>query len=302
MTDTVKPRLFVAKGHCFATKMIPQINRFLDVQWYEWDEEPKPGDMVLFYVDDSDLNTKIDKAVNNGLRPIVDNLWEQPIDHNPHRTFLFLQNQNWFWIHEHHYCMLKGFDKLPFYHNEKTHRAFMPIRLERGFRNSLIEELGDLVDSFIWSYKNRILDNDPTGCSDFRYIHTGWFDATVFTLIVETAVQGNIFTTEKTWKPIFCGHPFMTVSQCGSLQKLRYLGFETFDNMFDESYDQEKVFSKRIQTIVRNCHATRVASWEKDSDTIQRINHNKNLFYSRSAVNQHLAQTIEDIMNYAETQ
>ena len=42
---------------------------------------------------------------------------------------------------------------------------------------------------------------------------------------------------EKTWKPISCLRPFVLVSLPGALQDLKNLGFMTFSNWWDESYD-----------------------------------------------------------------
>lgn len=45
--------------------------------------------------------------------------------------------------------------------------------------------------------------------------------------------------TEKTFKPIALGMPFVLSAPAGSLAYLRSYGFKTFDGIFDESYDLE---------------------------------------------------------------
>jgi hypothetical protein len=51
--------------------------------------------------------------------------------------------------------------------------------------------------------------------------------------------SGGAFLTEKTFKPIKHGQPFVIVGGPGSLQVLRDLGYRTFDHAIDNSYDLE---------------------------------------------------------------
>ena len=53
------------------------------------------------------------------------------------------------------------------------------------------------------------------------------------------------FLTEKIWKPIICQQPFIVYGQRGYLKCLREMGFKTFSNVWDESYDDEKDCLKR---------------------------------------------------------
>jgi hypothetical protein len=45
------------------------------------------------------------------------------------------------------------------------------------------------------------------------------------------------FLTEKTFKPIKYGQPFVIIGCAGSLEALRALGYRTFDHVIDNSYD-----------------------------------------------------------------
>jgi hypothetical protein len=60
----------------------------------------------------------------------------------------------------------------------------------------------------------------------------------------------TLFLSEKIWKPISCGHPFMVLGNKGTLKKLKQLGFKTFDKWFDESYDNEEEMNIRSEMIV----------------------------------------------------
>jgi hypothetical protein len=58
-------------------------------------------------------------------------------------------------------------------------------------------------------------------------------------LVTETVATGRRHhLTEKTFKPIAMGMPFILVATKGSLEYLRSYGFQTFGHLWDESYDQ----------------------------------------------------------------
>jgi hypothetical protein len=69
-------------------------------------------------------------------------------------------------------------------------------------------------------------------------------------LVTETVAAGRRHhLTEKTFKPICLGMPFILVSTAGSLHYLRDYGFKTFDSVWDESYDCEPDDNKRLVMI-----------------------------------------------------
>ena len=71
-------------------------------------------------------------------------------------------------------------------------------------------------------------------------------------LVTETVATGRRHhLTEKTFKPIAMGMPFVIVGTQGSLKYLRSYGFKTFGDLWDESYDDEPDDSKRIQKIAQ---------------------------------------------------
>ena len=60
-------------------------------------------------------------------------------------------------------------------------------------------------------------------------------------IVTETLVQGStddLFLTEKTFKPISLQMPFIVIGQSGTLSRLKELGYKTFGDFWDESYDQ----------------------------------------------------------------
>jgi hypothetical protein len=71
-------------------------------------------------------------------------------------------------------------------------------------------------------------------------------------LVTETVYTGRRHhLTEKTFKPIALGMPFIIVGTQGSLRYLRSYGFKTFGDLWDESYDDEPDDSRRIEKIAQ---------------------------------------------------
>lgn len=72
-------------------------------------------------------------------------------------------------------------------------------------------------------------------------------------LNTETNVESDqLFFSEKVYKPIGIGMPFMTLGNPGSLEDLRSRGFITFSEWWDESYDLDLNIKQRIKIIITN--------------------------------------------------
>ena len=69
-------------------------------------------------------------------------------------------------------------------------------------------------------------------------------------VVSETDSIDNFWFTEKTANCLATGKPFVLVSGQGSLQRLRDMGFVSFDSVLDESYDNARNPYDRIKAIV----------------------------------------------------
>ena len=75
-------------------------------------------------------------------------------------------------------------------------------------------------------------------------------ESSLLYLVSETVAQGRRHQlTEKTFKPICLRMPFILHSTQGSLEYLRSYGFQTFDTLWDESYDSISNDQDRILAI-----------------------------------------------------
>jgi hypothetical protein len=69
-------------------------------------------------------------------------------------------------------------------------------------------------------------------------------------IVAETDPNSNFWFTEKTARCIATGKPFLLLSGCRSLKILQDRGYTTFDEIIDESYDNETIPTRRISKII----------------------------------------------------
>jgi hypothetical protein len=101
-------------------------------------------------------------------------------------------------------------------------------------------------------------------------------------VICETRITGNVFfVTEKTWRCIIARRPFIIVGSQFFLQNLKRLGFKTFNNFWDEGYDEYPP-AQRINEIEKLLDQLAVMSIDKLNSMLIEMNeileHNYNNF------------------------
>jgi hypothetical protein len=76
------------------------------------------------------------------------------------------------------------------------------------------------------------------------------YEKTFISMVTETLVdEGTLFISEKIWKPIMVGHPFIVYGNLGTLKFLKSMGYRTFDKWINEEYDNEPDSGKRCNMI-----------------------------------------------------
>lgn len=119
-----------------------------------------------------------------------------------------------------------------------------------------------------------------------RDYQKAWWDVVLETVFDDTCVH----LTEKILRPIACGKPFICAAGAGSLAMLHSYGFETFGELIDESYDQERDSLRRLEKIIGVMQ--QISSWTPGQKTQahQRIARivveNKRRFFSQDFQNQ----------------
>jgi len=127
----------------------------------------------------------------------------------------------------------------------------------------------DQIDG--WRVRTRSLSQSQLLCDQFdsqqqndhHTVNTDLYTQSVCSIVLETHFDvdqsGGAFLTEKTFKPIKYGQPFVIAGGPGSLQALRDLGYRVFDSVIDNNYDTIKDNTQRyfalrdaIEKIVSN--------------------------------------------------
>jgi hypothetical protein len=196
----------------------------------------------------------------------------------------------------------------------RTYEFVALSRTHKWWRASVMADLqqSSMLDRSMWSYNtNLILGDSPSdnpieqlpGIDIPAFIHHGPYTCDTldaeqhndhsltvnehytnayFNLVLETHFDadgsGGTFLTEKTFKPIKNGQPFVLVAPAGSLQCLRDLGYRTFDSVLDNSYDLETNNTQRwlkikhaLKQIQQDPHGYFLRCWDD-------MQHNQQLF------------------------
>ena len=118
----------------------------------------------------------------------------------------------------------------------------LPIQTSREVEDYLVQNTPFIIDS-----KYNLVNN--LACN----ITIEDYESTFVSLVTETLVdEGTLFFSEKIWKPIMVGHPFLLFGNRGSLSYLRNLGYQTYGQWFDESYDDIVDRGERSGKIIEN--------------------------------------------------
>jgi hypothetical protein len=229
---------------------------------------------------------------------IVNNLFEQTRKYNGNE--LHLKGKWFFWANEYYLNTEFGRDKLETFSTTKSKLALMPMGRVRDHRTQVVNKLKPLLKNIYWSYRERGVNLPFDKDLRDRYLEPLWYQDTYTSVVCETAVLGEMFVTEKTFKPLCYNHPLLIVGNQYTLKALREQGFATFDNIFDESYDEEEDVSKRIDSVYNNLMS--IDDLRYDSETIKRIKHNREHFYNKQRVDEIITnEIVNPILEYAET-
>jgi hypothetical protein len=105
-----------------------------------------------------------------------------------------------------------------------------------------------------------------------------YYQTSLISVVTETNFEvPDIFNTEKIFKPMVHRHPFILVGPYKTLEKLRGLGYKTFSDFWDESYDDIEDPNKRLLKIIELCKS--ISEW---SDTEK-----KKFFYKSMIITNH---------------
>lgn len=230
---------------------------------------------------------------------IVNNLFEQTRSYNGNS--LHLTGRWFFWAHEYYQNIKYKRDQVDTFSTRKSKLALMPMGNLRPHRTRAREVFEPLLDKMYWSYlaQGKTL---PMNLQRDRQVEPLWYKDTFTSVVCETTMLDQMFITEKTFKPLSYDHPLLVIGNQHLLRELKQQGFETFDNIFDESYDAIEDADKRIQGVYQNVLELDNRELVYDNETVSRVKHNRELFYNKQRVDSIIInEIVNPILEYAET-
>lgn len=147
----------------------------------------------------------------------------------------------------------------------RTHLSFDELAYQIGLPNAV-----DTVGKFMQQLpiKNESVDSYPI-LTPAHFAIAKLYPDFFVEIVCETFLTGQSFyPTEKTWRPLICRTPFLTLGPRNFLANLRRLGFRTFDQWWDESYDEDadldngRIAIKSIQATLARLAAMSVPELE----------------------------------------
>lgn len=133
-------------------------------------------------------------------------------------------------------------------------------------------------------------------------VPTSLYNTAYFNVVAESNIDlpHQFHFTEKTIKVLVTGMPFVSLSSPSFLKNLHNLGFMTYGTIWDESYDLEYDYGRRVSMIVDLINRLQYLDWAGVKDDLEKIaRHNKINFLSlnRHAVDQwqQLERCIKDL-------
>lgn len=158
--------------------------------------------------------------------------------------------------------------------------------------------IDDVLPSF-FNKKNSELINlsvDDLG----QLIQMDHYKNSFVSLVSETLVlKDTVYLSEKTFKPIIMGHPFITVSSTGTLKKIKELGYKTFDRWWDESYDECETYQERIKSIIEIIkklkQKTPFERTEMRTEMLDVLKYNQELYRKRCTIEEPISDIIKNI-------
>ena len=149
------------------------------------------------------------------------------------------------------------------------YRAYKPIReefhcfLEQSgvINKTLYSYNSEYNTTSPWSYDYKVSLEDKSVTAPMLMKPGEYFKQTFCSIVYEAFwVQETVFFTEKINKCFLTGHPFIVVSCPKYLDYLKKLGFKTFSNWWDESYDN--ILDNREREVKLKQLILKISEWD----------------------------------------
>ena len=309
-----KPKLLIAETGLAQPWFMPQWTQSFDCEIYQ------PGqhyhDMIAL-VDDRYEKKIYDQLKQMNLRIVRPYLMDTFVHDSSQMVSgeLVLRAQESVWIMESLQFAHLGYNtRRP--HTRPDKFFLLLINRLRDHRQKLLQAVDQYLPDSLYTCVNQGImlpddvyepGRDPATTANDRYYVPWWYGQTAFSLVAETMVDTQLFVSEKSFKPLAHGHPFLIFGTAGTLAYLRSLGFETFGHRVDESYDKiinPDKKSEMILATLEDLHKefTTTGGVFQDVHSQGILAHNQALFFDADKIGQLFRQQIvQPIMEFAES-
>lgn len=250
-----------------------------------------------------------------GVPVIVDHLLDSDVDtvsFRLHDRKLDLRSGHWMWYKHSIMGSHFGYDQYRPKRNY-THDFLCLMNKMRDHRDRVMQDLAPELAHARWSYVDRGRQmNDPSEKNSpvfwLFYFNPEWYNTTCWHFVVESYMRSDRYfesptypnyrteISEKSYKPLAHFQPMVVLGSVDTLKFLHSQGFETFSNLWPETYDSVASDSERLTTVfdlVRDITQTYNRHWGSwDSTTEQKLQHNHERFFDLATVRKRFEQEI----------
>lgn len=290
-------------------------------QWFDmvpWNADHKysPQDVILStYQQDFLPDAWFRYLEKSGHRIVIDHLMDSDVSTPNIRLTpnkLEIRNGNWMWYRTALLVANAGYDQ---YRPSRSysHDFLCLMNKVRDHRDRVMKDLALELEHARWSYVAQGVDiGDPreraTPVFWEYYMNPQWYDSTCWHLVVESYMRTDTWLnspmhpnykteiSEKSYKPLAYYQPFVVLGSAETLHFLHQQGFETFDNLWPEHYDQEMKDARRLDMVldlVRTNVKTYNRYWSGwDKLTEEKMAHNHARFFDLALVAQRFDEEI----------
>ena len=266
-----------------------------------------------------ELKKRCDLLHSQGVVFIKANPWES--QENIEKTMQYPQIEiehikwtggvSWFWYYMHN---KHKNNELQFDHSNKKYDFLYLNKEPRAHRKKLYKKLFDngILDNSLhtnWPGRKLPAEYELPWAQDYpRYgmdqdIYEKPYNDSACSIVSETNDNDyEVFMTEKIWKPIIAQQLFVVHGNYLYLQKLRSMGFKTFNNYFEEAYDLDRDPNLRIKTIVDVCDRLRDAPWQDiylQSKALRKYNYEH--FFNVENLGKEINNTLNLFLEFADS-
>lgn len=219
--------------------------------------EMKMEYLPVFRIDKTDLTQILEADISYSTAPKKKLFLCFNRRHNEHRVLFCVMMSKLNLIDRFFYSMIRQ--------QPESHQTFIE---NARFFGSKHKEFHISENDIIEADKHLPLILDTTNFSKYP-MEVGYdsvkpfYDDSYINIVMETYFFSNIIhITEKTYKPIAFMQPFIMLAAPYGLQHIKDMGFKTFDQFWDESYDSETDHTIRFLKITQQVR--KISEWSQE--------------------------------------